>query len=252
MRLVLLCILLALPAASRAKQPCGLDSMALIPSFTDNSALSAECRLTGDGQAHCRFVEVTLRQIPSEQDLDKARRDDLTASRDAGPRMWAEARRACDSKKKKDSPRAWLDTALANNKTPEKQRAVRRSITNLDALCACKTEQCMKDELLRAEDEERKTCKVWSQTFELDFKKTGPSRWVSTDGPKGTCDVVEVTSIDLDDQNSCLPTVTWVRASANTNAGPLCKGLQLNVPSVWSWRAGRKMLTSCESLEFGL
>lgn len=216
-----------------------------LPAEKDPSFLTMEC----EGKApfakiHCRFTQVDVIK-PTEEEWLKSRAElDKDLAKKTEEQLLQDFATTCKG----------LAQAEENLKQkmqasgPYKADFAKKSLADFKRLCSCKDKACIVKAMLAQQDQERRTCRVTSQTFEADFQKTGTRKWVSNNGPEGLCDLVTVMVIEHEPDATVLWTFTRTRASGNTDAAP-CKRFEINKPYVFSWRAPEQALMGCEVIK---
>jgi hypothetical protein len=83
-------------------------------------------------------------------------------------------------------------------------------------------------------DHEKRTCKILTQTFPLEFKKVGPGKWFANPGPSGPCNIA--TAYELERYPDIRPwwTLTETIVSVGNTTG-LCEGLGTEAKQVTVW-----------------
>lgn len=216
-----------------------------LPSEKDPSFLTMEC----EGKApfvkiHCRFTEVDVTK-PSEEEWLKSRAElEKDMAKRTENRLLQEFATSCKGLAQAE------ETLKQKIQTtgPYKADFAKKSLADFKELCACRDKACVVKAMLAQQDQEKRTCRVSSQTFEADFRKSGTRKWISNNGPEGLCDLVNVLVIEHEPDAAVLWTFTHTRAAGNTGAGP-CKGFEINKPFVFTWRAPEQALMGCEVIK---
>ncbi len=216
-----------------------------LPAEKDPSSLTMEC----EGKApftkiHCRFTQVDVIK-PTEEEWLKSRAElEKDMAKRTEEQLLQEFATSCKG------------LAQADGKLRQKIQATglykadfaKRSLADFKRLCSCRDKACIVKAMLAQQDQEKRTCRVSSQTFEADFRKSGSRKWISNNGPEGLCDLVNVLVIEHEPDATVLWTFTHTRAAGNTDAGP-CKGFEINKPFVFTWRAPEQALMGCEVIK---
>ena len=79
--------------------------------------------------------------------------------------------------------------------------------------------------------------------------KVGDRKWVSNNGPEGTCGLVSVFTIEHEANYANLWTYTEQHTYTNSGDG-LCKGLPNTTTSTYSWKSEKAVRLKCEEIKF--
>jgi len=110
------------------------------------------------------------------------------------------------------------------------------------------------------ENRRKHTCGMFMQTFTLDFKKIGPSKWYSDPGPSGFCNSVSVYELtgepdEAKDRVRVLWTLSQRVVAAGKTDGPFCAGVypaHLNEVETFSWKNPDEFELPCDFIKHGL
>jgi hypothetical protein len=83
------------------------------------------------------------------------------------------------------------------------------------------------------------TCMVTTNRYERVFRRDGPTRWVSTEGPVGVCEVLDVAT--LQDDGGVRWTLEMHKVVTKKDAAPACQTLDTQ-PETFSWQNIRRSL----------
>jgi hypothetical protein len=200
---------------------------------------------------HCRFTEVSVSR-PQSADA-KSQQDAIAELKDM---PWEKLRSVRDDMcAKLDAPPS--DSTLVPRDGTAKSAARGRALAMIRPLCGCRDATCVRawwEDYLALE---RETCKVWVNSIDVDFKRVpGARKWISKSEPEGVCKAVTVIVIELDPADKSAVGIQWTytetTVTADTTASPLCKAFELNVPTVYSWKALPSSFIECKNVEFGL
>jgi len=221
-----------------------------LPSQDDNSALSMECHGTPPfNSMSCRFTQVTVSRPASG---DAKSQQEAIAELDSMP--WDKLRALRDDMCGNLNAPKTREWRLIPRQGSAKAAGQARALAMIRPICGCRDAACVRAQFSAYLALERETCKVWVNTFDVDFKRASRERrWVSNSEPEGLCNVVTAIVIEQEagDKAGVKWTYTQTRLAADTTS-PLCKAFELNVPAVNSWKALGTISLDCKSIEFGL
>jgi len=247
MRVLLAALLMAaIPIhGAEPKALKGPPHFGLTGTDTGTGVMSMECK--GDppyALISCDFVQVGIRR-DSEKEFEKERaelKEQLAKTSEADLLKQVSAVR--EAAKKTDG----VLRTNASTLVPEKLQYLRESFVLLQAVAACTAKPCIVDALLKQQAGERNSCKVSTHTFSSEFQRVGPNKWVSNPGPQGICNIVYVQTLENEKDSSGLWTFTQTNVTADK--GGLCEGIELNKPSIFSWRSQTELIMDCHVIEF--
>lgn len=244
--LIILLVLLPVTVTA-ADKPAPIQFFYLSSSDpTENSVLSGEC--TGDTsypEVDCKFTQIRVRQEVKSEDIPQKMKEldeSLNAVKKDFPKYTKEF---CKDMKEEEISKTIVEL--------KKSKAFETATLLQDNLSFCKnpTYSKLEDLLKKMITHESKTCKI--STFgptTTSFKKIAPNRWVSNEGPTGLCNSVIVTTLEKEPSYSSLWTYTQTRAYADQN-NDLCRGLEVNKPLIYTWKASKQIELKCEFIGFG-
>jgi hypothetical protein len=99
----------------------------------------------------------------------------------------------------------------------------------------------------------KNTCKVSeTDTGSYSFKPVNENKWVSNNGPSGSCGTVIVMTLERDPKHLTLWNYSQVRHFTNTEES-MCKSFaENNIPMSYSWNGGPSIQMDCKYIDFGL
>ena len=156
--------------------------------ISQNSQLVVTC--TGAQpltQVRCKFVEVGF-EVPHPATVRQQAIDALGELMKRDQFSLAGIQKGC-SDKKADLPR---------EATVEQKKAFAAMKTSRDAVCNCSDLDCAREAFVKMTEEDRRACRVRTQSWDLIMQKTGGLTWTSNQGPKGPCGIVEVATLKGD------------------------------------------------------
>lgn len=195
----------------------------------------------------CEFTQVGIR--PRDDASFQDERAKLKASLEAEPeaKLLEERRTLVELQPKLKHV---LSAEPPRNFSPEQADFVRRLALSNDKALSCADKPCIIDEELKYLDSNRRTCYLSTNRFRSEFKRSGPNKWVSVQGPQGICNVVLVQTLENDPDYPQLWTFTQTRATSD-NKGP-CEGIEVNKPGIYSWDAPNQFDLNCQVFEWSV
>ncbi|MGI0014737.1 MAG: hypothetical protein ACREBU_15045, partial [Nitrososphaera sp.] len=210
---------------------------AFLGTNTDYAAIAMQCE--GEppySKMTCSFTQTRIRQkdpatVEKERaelkaNLEKMPEPELLKKFKPGPKELAQYT---------EYKQSVLAASRAKDYVTAKRLAVQRAFDSSDAMNTCKDKPCLIEALMRKSDDEQQTCSISSHNFSAEFKRIGPHKWVSNQGPQGMCNVVLVQTLEHESNEPILWTFTQSTVTGDTSE-PFCKGLIENRPPVtYSW-----------------
>lgn len=215
----------------------------------EDSTLSVKCASGNDpSKIHCLFVQMSVRR-KSTQEIEKSTKG-LDTSKDD------ELVTILKSCKKMNQTVKDLE-ALMKEAGPAKREKLSNDKQWLFDLCHCERKKgdkkeivaCVRNLLQEKIEEEKKTCVISNNSFNLEFTKANDNKWVSNPGPMGICKVANVGILERDSKDS-LWTYSQTRISADRSS-KVCMELEINVPTVFSWKASNESKMDCQVIKLG-
>jgi hypothetical protein len=211
--------------------------------LTENGSMSVRCSTTSTpGLLTCSFSTLRL-IVPSEAEIQK----NIANLRDSyrkDPSLTSLFRKNCAGATRENQ--AFEHEA----KTPEVKRAFAARRRMSEAMCACKTDECATEELLKMIAEDDRACVVRAFRSELELKQVGPGKWMWLGGPGPICNVVNSTTIEYDPSKIWNPTVTMTVLSVDAK-DERCKGMasEVNVPTIYAFRPTVGLRATCPTIK---
>lgn len=234
----------------------------LVYNKSETSSLTYRCGVPKSGVISCDFVQTAVRKKSSYSDLPRA----LEQGRKEIQRSQVFSVEDCKLNK------SIVDVLEGRSKAPKQEvvdalSAVQRN----DALafsrktakyCAQRTEENYLDVVRVAQDKDRRTCKVssnsFTQTFRVASESTAPSSvWVTGGEPDGPCGVVRLDRFEpelITLNKTKFTNWKYVSRKAITNPtgelfpGASCGGFDEGT-YIYDWRAEDRQV-SCDYIEF--
>jgi hypothetical protein len=171
------------------------------PSFAGAQAVSSNSYLTMNcegqqpfAEIKCKFTETVL-HVPEEAEVQKHIAEAKAETGKLADKDLAAMKRECPK----------LAEAKAELiESPARRRAQQEEIANAEALCACADRACSLRVLLKMEEDKQRTCRLYSQSWELTMRRTSLLSWVANEGPKGSCGNIEVNTLERDPKEEFL------------------------------------------------
>lgn len=245
-------VLVVLPLLFGAS-PESAPSFLNLPAEDDNSWLNMTCEgEPGLERLTCHFVSTSVRK-PAEAAVAAA--VEKVKSAVLAKEGASEMKKLCANFTSKKVQTTFEKSQRSGS--PERRAASRQDQELWGAICRCaeNDKACLVDALGKAVEAEERTCRVFTNEFQMEFTRAGKDKWISNPGPKGACNLVMVTVIERDKEHSNLWTYTQTRLSADSDT-ELCAslfkdGISLNVPLRHSWNASNTSLVNCERVKPG-
>lgn len=144
---------------------------------------------------------------------------------------------------------AYLNKKLKEERIPERALAATLELSTMKTSCTCKTDACIRDTVIKDMTDSSRDCLIATNQFTVQFKRVNKFKWVSNEGPKGICNIVNVTTIERDKSSEYLWNFTQVRADADKE-GIMCKDLEINNPIKYSSHFGTSFKMECPAISF--
>ena len=96
------------------------------------------------------------------------------------------------------------------------------------------TEKNLAEFVAASTDHAKRTCKILNQTFELQFKKVGPTKWLANPGPEGLCNISKAYELERHPEVGAWWKLTETIVSVGDTTG-VCKGLGSEEKQVTVW-----------------
>lgn len=233
----------------------------LIPHFSsiaaaeNNSTLSMEC--TGSApyaEIDCSFVQVVVATKNEDEINKKLIEFDKDFSNLKESEIVKKLEEPC-TLSKGDYEKKYDWHLLSNEKKKfieddfEKFSRVCKCLKNSSVLIGKNKKECITSEMKELELKKIKSCRVWTNTFELSFKRVDVNKWLSNPGPKGICDFVNIATIEKEEKSDFLWNFSQTRVTGDTKSD-LCKGFDYNKPVVFSWKHPTQANVNCENITF--
>jgi len=211
----------------------------------DNSALSGVCSYVGNS----RNMECNIRQISISKKMSKskaeAQRSKLIAEIDKGISELGLEKYISDS------------LGDICKKITKAKSALIDSNQGMYSIIIDMCKKPSRDALISLyslmHEIDMKTCNVFDyDTGTFLFEPVNKDKWVSNNGPGGSCGVVVVMTLEREKDISSLWTYTQNKQYTNTT-NATCKSLaEAAEPMSYSWNGGSLVEISCEYINFGM
>jgi len=219
-------------------------------SLKEDSTLYVRCEgESGARLINCSFVQTTIMK-KSTDEIEKSLKN-LDSSKDN------ELLTLLKSCKKMTETAAKLET-LIKEASPSKREKLSDDKQWLYDLCNCEgkkhgdsskeTITCVRGLLREKIEEERKTCTISNNQFDMKFTKVSDDKWINKSGPKGDCGII---SVDALERKSGEQLWTYSQARLSGDRNKQCKEMELLGASVYSWKASNESRVNCETIKLG-
>jgi hypothetical protein len=228
----------AFSQGKKMEPPERVPQFNLIGAENQMGVLSMECEGTQPfSRIICKFNQAYLARLHSSDDVQE---------KVAEMSKWdvrAFKKEKCGGLAK-SLPKAMADIKV--DQVPERAIASKDELNTVNAACDCGDSDCLRRTLRNWIEAEQRDCRIATRQFTLTFERVGPNKWISNAGPKGLCEVVNVTTIER--ENDHLWTFTQLRADADK--GELCNHLEVGSRARFSWKYGTNFSANCRNIRF--
>lgn len=212
----------------------------------ENSALSASCTgNTNSQEFDCEFTQTRVRLRLSNEEYDKSLNKFENEMKEFKKKFNSEIKKFCKGMEMNSTvERKILETEKTSPKTAKKMR-------DMFSICSNPTFENFYNFSKQDIEDGKVTCSISSFTpkEKSHFKRVGPNKWISVDGPSGLCNQVVTIILEKDPKHPSLWTYTQMRS--HTDQGPICKDFEVGKPLIYSWQEKRSIEMKCEFIEFG-
>ncbi len=128
--------------------------------------------------------------------------------------------------------------------------ALELQIAPLEKACKCLSEkfskECVKNFIIETDALKKRTCKVVTNKFSVDFKRISENKWMNTPEPKGLCNLVNATTLESDGKYKW----TFLQTRISSDKGPLCPFQELKTAKYSNW-FGKAFKPNCDLIDLG-
>ncbi len=218
--------------------------------FGGNSSTTMTCQGTPPySTITCDFARVEIRLKTDDATLEKERLE-FKAGLEAAPE--AELLKGYKDLLKPNPEndrreKALLSAGGSHKLSPEQAQNIKRIAHFRETLGPCSDKPCVIQKMLQFNDLDRHACTVTTTMFRWEFRKAGPNKFISTQGPSGGCAVVRFVALETDPDSGDLWRLTETVVSRET--APICEGIEVNKPVIYSWDAPSRFDLNCQTFE---
>lgn len=239
----------AAPPGDKAHKPLFAPEshfQVLLHSLESVDSMAMSCDTTSDDPGNldefrCEFRQIIVTKKAPDPDRLKRYEEELRKQM-GGPGAWKKQLSHCAESKK------FLTSVQSLFTNKYKTISLEREKSMVDTLCACQTAECVINILLEDSKKSQTKCSIMGTQFEATFKRKAATRWVSVNGPQGTCSVVLTMIIEYDAAEDSW-SYTQKRLLTEPPQEPLCpQSLESNTRAFSHYKYLRDAVMDCETI----
>lgn len=226
----------------------------------EESSLSMKCN--GEkpfNQIECDFQQISLRSY-SDEEISNQLKERMAEFKDASLKDLDDSYKFC-----KDFEQQYKKSISEANEigwNRNKIEEFKRDLESKKPLCECwnstniplvkDKKSCYLSALEKGIRYELDVCKISSNNFTFNLKKSGTNKWTSDPVKSGLCNVSTIVTIERDSKSEYLWTYYQSRVQTGEVKDATCKAMLASKPVQYSWRGGNRSAVKCSSIQFGI